>query len=138
MQGKSLSCNGVSKWWRPVLFVKKSRLLGWEHDSSIYCRSCKAIFISCLCLEFSVCFNLIKISHNSTNSLFYISQVLALEYLHSVSIIHRDLKPDNLLIGQDGHIKVYIFPFYVNSIKGGCDDSVHNISMIQKKFIMLL
>jgi hypothetical protein len=39
----------------------------------------------------------------------YIAEVvLALEYLHSVNIIHRDLKPDNLLINQDGHIKVNI------------------------------
>ncbi|WZZ37225.1 hypothetical protein YC2023_020626 [Brassica napus] len=39
----------------------------------------------------------------------YIAEVvLALEYLHSVNIIHRDLKPDNLLINQDGHIKIWL------------------------------
>lgn len=37
----------------------------------------------------------------------YIAEVvLALEYLHSLSIVHRDLKPDNLLVTEDGHIKV--------------------------------
>lgn len=37
---------------------------------------------------------------------FSLLQVLALEYLHSLGIVHRDLKPDNILIAQDGHIKV--------------------------------
>ena len=44
-------------------------------------------------------------------------QVLALEYLHSVNIIHRDLKPDNLLINQDGHIKVNIYRFLKLCVK---------------------
>lgn len=35
--------------------------------------------------------------------------VLALEYIHSLGIVHRDLKPDNILIAQDGHIKLTDF-----------------------------
>ncbi|XP_026148187.1 serine/threonine-protein kinase greatwall isoform X1 [Mastacembelus armatus] len=40
----------------------------------------------------------------------YISEVaLALDYLHRHGIIHRDLKPDNMLINNEGHIKLTDF-----------------------------
>ena len=40
----------------------------------------------------------------------YIAEtVLALEYCHAQGIVHRDLKPDNLLISNQGHIKLTDF-----------------------------
>ncbi|KAM5156623.1 serine/threonine-protein kinase greatwall [Mantella aurantiaca] len=48
----------------------------------------------------------------------YISEVaLALDYLHRHGIIHRDLKPDNMLISNEGHIKLTDFGLSKVSLK---------------------
>ncbi|XP_028801718.1 probable serine/threonine protein kinase IRE [Neltuma alba] len=53
----------------------------------------------------------------------YIAEVvLALEYVHSLHVIHRDLKPDNLLIGQDGHIKLTDFGLSKVGLINSTDD----------------
>mmetsp|Transcript_5276 Transcript_5276/g.19728 ORF Transcript_5276/g.19728 Transcript_5276/m.19728 type:complete len:1267 (-) Transcript_5276:1252-5052(-) len=60
---------------------------------------------------------------------FICETILALKYLHSHGIVHRDLKPDNILICQDGHIKLTDFglsdlglidldPFYAEAVMG--------------------
>lgn len=41
---------------------------------------------------------------------FYIAEiVLCVDNLHKMNCIHRDLKPDNILIGEDGHLKLSDF-----------------------------
>ena len=41
---------------------------------------------------------------------FFIAEsILAVDSVHKLNYIHRDLKPDNILIGNNGHIKLSDF-----------------------------
>lgn len=45
-------------------------------------------------------------------ALFYATEIVsALEHLHSFDIAYRDLKPENLLIDNEGHMKITDFGF---------------------------
>lgn len=47
---------------------------------------------------------------NEEHARFYAAQiVLALEYLHAKDVVYRDLKPENVLIDEDGYIKIADF-----------------------------
>ncbi|CAO2594769.1 Serine/threonine-protein kinase greatwall [Lemmus lemmus] len=58
----------------------------------------------------------------------YISEVaLALDYLHRHGIIHRDLKPDNMLISNEGHIKLTDFGLSKVTLNRGIDINMMDI-----------
>ncbi len=49
---------------------------------------------------------------------FYIAElILAVESLHKMNFIHRDLKPDNILIDNEGHLKLSDFGLCKHMVK---------------------
>jgi serine/threonine protein kinase len=42
---------------------------------------------------------------------------LALEYIHSLDVIYRDMKPENILVDEEGNIKIADFGLAKEGIK---------------------
>lgn len=78
-----------------------------------------------MCLILDYCPGGTLLSHLSARGMFteeearfYIAElVLAIESLHEKDIIYRDLKPDNILIDNEGHIKLADFGLARDGVK---------------------
>ena len=90
-------CHGVYSWWGSHVPA--------HQIGEVRRGPCKVCTSNCVIMLLSV-----LQSQYLSSCRFYISElILAVESVHSMGIIHRDVKPDNIVIDQNGHIKLIDF-----------------------------
>lgn len=64
--------------------------------------------------------------------------ILALEYLHKEMILHRDIKPDNMLMDEEGYVRLSDFGLSRRVPTGICREGGGTYIIFNKNFELFL
>lgn len=64
--------------------------------------------------------------------------ILALEYLHKEMILHRDIKPDNMLMDEEGYVRLSDFGLSRRVPTGICREGGGTYIIFSKNFEFFL
>ena len=102
----------------PLFLIKKNNIscvlfLKWQHRRNTYKDEFRVYFLLEVCLGGELFTILRKMrSFDEPTGRFYTACVVeAFDYMHSKDIIYRDLKPENLVLMDNGYLKVTDFGF---------------------------
>ncbi|KAI5054730.1 hypothetical protein GOP47_0029875 [Adiantum capillus-veneris] len=105
-----------------------------QHQNVVkFIAACKKPPVLCVITEYLPGGSIRAFLHKREGELLPIPQVLqmaldiayGMEYLHMKGVVHRDLKSENLVLGQDGCIK--ILDFGVSCFESDCNSDAHDL-----------